>query len=104
MKQFLVIFFLTIGSLVHAASIVPKPPSVNASAWILKDFDSGRVLAEYASEARLEPASLTKMMTAYVVFGELSEGSIGLDDEVLVSKKAWQMPGSRMFIEVGKNV
>ena len=104
MKQFLVIFFLTIGSLVHAASIVPKPPSVNASAWILKDFDSGRVLAEYDSEVRLEPASLTKMMTAYVVFGELSEGSIGLEDEVVVSKKAWQMPGSRMFIEVGKKV
>jgi len=68
------------------------------------DFHSGKVLAQNNADKRLEPASLTKIMTAYTVFKELEEGNISLTDQVRVSKKAWKTPGSRMFIEVGKQV
>ena len=87
-----------------SASLVPKAPDINARAWILQDFDSGLVLAEHNVDARLEPASLTKMLTVYVVFAELREGNISLDDLVLVSEKAWKTTGSRMFIEVDTQV
>jgi len=87
-----------------AAAPVPAPPELEARAWLLRDFHSGRVIAEHGADERLEPASLTKMLTIYVVFAELKAGKIALDDQVLVSKKAWQMPGSRMFIEVDTRV
>ncbi len=83
---------------------VPRPPAVAARSYILMDFDSGQVLAERDADSRHDPASLTKIMTAYVVFHELAGGNLRLEDEVTVSKKAWRMPGSRMFIEVGKKV
>ena len=67
-------------------------------------MDSDAVLAQKDSEQRLEPASLTKIMTAYAVFREINDGSVKLSDEVLVSEKAWKTPGSRMFIEVNKLV
>ncbi len=87
-----------------AASPVPAPPHVAASGHLLIDFDSGRIISEESADERLEPASLTKIMTAYVVLRELKEGNIKLDEQVLVSKKAWRTPGSRMFIEVNKKV
>ena len=65
---------------------------------------SGRVLAENNADARLEPASLTKIMTAYVVFRELKSGHVKMDDQALITEKAWKTPGSRMFIEVDKRV
>ena len=68
------------------------------------DIDSNALLAADGIEQRLEPASLTKIMTAYIVFRELRDGSIRLTDRVLVSEKAWKTPGSRMFIEVNKRV
>ncbi|WJW75927.1 D-alanyl-D-alanine carboxypeptidase family protein [Thiohalobacter sp. IOR34] len=83
---------------------VPKPPAVGARSYLLQDHMSGRVLAEKAADQRMEPASITKMMSAYVIFKELKSGSIRLEDQVTVSEKAWRMPGSRMFIEVGKKV
>ncbi len=90
--------------MLQAAALVPAPPKIAASGYLLFDMNSGRVLAESHADDRLEPASLTKIMTAYAVFRELREGNISLDDKVLVSEKAWKMPGSRMFIEVGKQV
>src|SRR5690606_32946713 len=72
--------------------------------YLLLDYASGAVLAEHNGAERLPPASLTKLMTAYVVFEALRDGRIALDDEVLVSEKAWRMRGSRMFIEVGSRV
>ena len=88
-----------------AASIsVPAPPSVSATGYLLIDMDSDAVLAQKDAEQRLEPASLTKIMTAYAVFREINDGSVKLSDEVLVSEKAWKTPGSRMFIEVNKRV
>ena len=84
--------------------ITPSAPSIAAKSYILLDFNSGKVLAEKNSEIKLAPASLTKIMTVYVVFKELANGHLTLDEKVTVSKKAWQTPGSRMFIEVNKQV
>ncbi len=84
--------------------VVPSPPPIAAKAYILMDYDSGAILASKNPDKKVEPASLTKMMTAYIVYNELKQGNIHLDDEVTISKKAWQMPGSKMFIEVGKKV
>jgi serine-type D-Ala-D-Ala carboxypeptidase (penicillin-binding protein 5/6) len=84
--------------------LIPAPPSVAGSSYLLMDFNSGRVLVENNADQKLPPASLTKIMTVYVVFRELSIGHLSLDETVTVSKKAWQTPGSRMFIEVNKQV
>jgi D-alanyl-D-alanine carboxypeptidase (penicillin-binding protein 5/6) len=85
-------------------TVIPAPPAVNAKAHILMDAWSGQVLAENNADERLEPASLTKLMTAYTVFRELKAGNIALTDRVRVSKKAWRTGGSRMFIEVNSEV
>jgi D-alanyl-D-alanine carboxypeptidase (penicillin-binding protein 5/6) len=103
LKTLLLLVLLSNTLLIHAAP-VPISPRIAASGHLLTDFHSGAVLAENNAKKRLEPASLTKIMTAYTVFKELEEGNIALNDKVLVSKKAWKTPGSRMFIEVGKQV
>ncbi|MFP4062815.1 MAG: D-alanyl-D-alanine carboxypeptidase family protein [Halochromatium sp.] len=82
----------------------PSPPTLGAEGYLLIDHDSGAVLAAANADARLEPASLTKIMTAYVVFNELAAGNIALDDRVLISEKAWRTGGSKMFIEVGSQI
>lgn len=84
--------------------LIPAPPEVGAKAYIVEDFNSGRVLAESNADQRLEPASLTKIMTAYVVFRELAAGHLKLDDMVMVSEKAWRTEGSRMFAQVGAQI
>lgn len=83
---------------------VPKAPDVGADAYLLIDYHSGQVLTEKNAHNPVEPASITKMMAVYVVFKELEKGALSLDDQVTVSEKAWRMPGSRMFIEVGTRV
>ncbi|WP_104201846.1 D-alanyl-D-alanine carboxypeptidase family protein [Billgrantia saliphila] len=85
-------------------AIVPSPPQIAAKSWILMDANSGRVLTEHNADERLPPASLTKLMTAYLVERELDRGNISLDDMVPVSENAWRTGGSKMFIEVGKQV
>ena len=87
-----------------AQSPVPAAPSIGASSYILLDFHSETVIAGDRPDERVEPASITKLMTSYVAFSEIARGNLALDDEVLVSEKAWRTPGSRMFIEVGKRV
>lgn len=84
--------------------VVPSPPKTAAEAYILMDFDSGEIIASDNPNMRVEPASLTKIMTGYVVINELNNGNISMDDMVTISSKAWKMPGSKMFIEVGKKV
>ena len=84
--------------------LIPPAPSVAASSFILIDFNSGKILAEKNADKRLAPASLTKIMTVYVIFRELSNGHLTLDEKVTISKKAWQTGGSRMFVEVNKQV
>ncbi|MFM8332096.1 MAG: D-alanyl-D-alanine carboxypeptidase family protein [Candidatus Methylumidiphilus sp.] len=85
-------------------ALIPAAPEVGAKAYILADHFSGRVLAESNADQRLEPASLTKIMTAYVVFRELAKGSLKLDTMVTVSEKAWRTEGSRMFAQVGAQI
>ena len=82
----------------------PTPPSLTARGYLLVDQKSGRVLASKAEHEHMQPASITKLMTAYAVFGALRAGQIELSEQVLVSEKAWRTPGSRMFIEVGMRV
>jgi D-alanyl-D-alanine carboxypeptidase (penicillin-binding protein 5/6) len=82
----------------------PSAPNLNAKAYILIDVDSGKILAEKNSEERLPPASLTKMMTLYVISNALNQGQIHLNDSVRVSRDAWKIGGSRMFIKEGQQV
>ena len=83
---------------------IPTAPTVDARAYIVVDYRTGKVLASQEAVARLEPASLTKLMTAYIVFQELAAGKLKLDEPVVVSEHAWRSEGSRTFIELGKPV
>lgn len=85
-------------------TMIPAPPQIAAKSWFLMDADSGRVLVEHNADERLPPASLTKLMTAYLVERELDRGNIGMDDMVRVSENAWRTGGSKMFIEVDTEV
>ncbi len=87
-----------------AAKPIPDPPALNASSYFLVDFESGRVLAEKNPDNHIEPASITKLMTAYLVDKAIADGDISLDEMVTISEKAWRMKGSKMFVEVGKKV
>jgi serine-type D-Ala-D-Ala carboxypeptidase (penicillin-binding protein 5/6) len=82
----------------------PSAPNVNAKSFILIDVNSGKILAEKNSTQRLQPASLTKIMTMYIISDALKRGQIKLTDKVSISKKAWQTGGSRMFVQVGDEV
>ena len=83
---------------------IPDPPALSATSYFLVDFDSGRVLAEKNPDDHVEPASITKLMTAYLVDKAIAAGDITLDEMVTISEKAWRMKGSKMFVEVGKQV
>jgi D-alanyl-D-alanine carboxypeptidase (penicillin-binding protein 5/6) len=99
------ILLLFVASALRAEPLpVPKAPSIGAKAFILQDFDSGRIIAEQDADKPVEPASITKLMTAYAIFKEMRAGKITLSDMVTISEKAWRTPGSRMFVEVGKQV
>jgi D-alanyl-D-alanine carboxypeptidase (penicillin-binding protein 5/6) len=82
----------------------PSVPTIDAAAYILQDYHTGKVLAENNADAKLAPASLTKIMTVYVVFTELSNGHLHLEDMVTISEKAWKTSGSRMFVELGNQI
>ncbi|AWL11445.1 Serine-type D-Ala-D-Ala carboxypeptidase [Saliniradius amylolyticus] len=103
--------FLLIASLftfvARAAVVIPDPPQVAAEGFVLADHNTGKVIAERNGDMRLAPASLTKMMTAYVIGQELKSGAIALDDKVTISENAWAKnfpESSKMFIEVGKEI
>jgi D-alanyl-D-alanine carboxypeptidase (penicillin-binding protein 5/6) len=98
------LFAMLFTSPLRAEVPMPAPPTLDATGYLLSDFYSGRILASLNPDQRLKPASLTKIMTAYVIFKELKEGNIKLEDEVTVSENAWRTSGSRMFIEVGKKI
>ena len=87
----------------HAAPL-PAPPQLSATSYLLIDHVSGETLAAKDPDKRVEPASLTKIMTAYLVAAELARGSVTLDEPVIISEAAQAMPGSRMFVEAGKTV
>ena len=96
--------FVLISTLNAAPMPIPKAPIINAKSYILLDHNTGNVIAEKNADERNDPASITKLMTAYVVYKALAEGALQLTDEILISEKAWRAIGSRMFVEVGKRV
>lgn len=83
---------------------IPAAPNLNAKAFILIDVDSGKVIAEKNSQKKLAPASLTKLMTLYVISNALHQGQLQLKDKIRISKKAWKTGGSRMFVKEGQQV
>jgi D-alanyl-D-alanine carboxypeptidase (penicillin-binding protein 5/6) len=97
---FLILFF----PLFAYAQQLPTPPALAAKTWLLVELPSGQELAAQAADERFEPASLTKLMTAYLVFEAVRQGTIKLDQTVLVSEKAWRTQGSKMFIKVNTQV
>ena len=101
--RFLLTALLFAVSLTVSAQTAPQL-SLAANAWLLIDHQTGQVLTAHNPDERIEPASLTKLMTAYVTFSALRAGTITLDQEVAVSETAWRMTGSRMFIEPGRPV
>lgn len=104
LNLFSLCLFLFSQSILASPSLVPSPPQVAATSYLLMDYHSGRILTAHEIDTRIEPASLTKLMTAYVVLSELKNDSIKLDDQVLISERAWRMKGSRMFIKVKSRV
>ena len=95
----LALFFIS-----NAQAVVPEAPEINASGYLLIEMHSGKVLVEKNADQRLEPASLTKIMTAHVVFEEIAKGKLKLSDMVHISEKAWKTEGSRMFVKVNSDV
>ncbi len=87
-----------------AIFITPKAPSINAGAYVILDHNSGAVIASSNADKKRAPASLTKLMTAYVVFQLIKDGRTSLEDDVRISEKAWKTGGSKSFIEVGKTI
>jgi serine-type D-Ala-D-Ala carboxypeptidase (penicillin-binding protein 5/6) len=106
MNKMYIALTLLLSSMISVAQAapVPSPPKLAAKSFLLIDFNSGRILAEKNIDKKVEPASITKLMTAYVVYKEIESARLSLDEEVTISKKAWKMKGSKMFIEVGKKV
>jgi len=86
------------------SSPIPPAPNLNVKSYVLLDFDSNMILASSNGDLTLPPASITKMMTAYLAFTELKEKNISMNEDILVSEKAWKTGGSKMFIEVGKKI
>jgi serine-type D-Ala-D-Ala carboxypeptidase (penicillin-binding protein 5/6) len=104
MKRLFLAALLGLVTLQSWAQVQPPAPSVEARAWLLFDVNSGQVLASRNASDRFEPASLTKLMTAYLVFGALKQKSLKPEQVVPVSTRAWKAEGSRMFIEPNKPV
>ena len=95
---------LLITNFIYAQSFVPDAPELDLKSYILIEPNTNTVIAEFNSDSEIEPASMTKIMTSYVVADQIANDLIFLDDQVLISEKAWRMEGSKMFIEAGKKV
>ena len=95
---------LSTSIFIQAQSFVPDSPELDLKSYILIEPNTNTVIAEFNSDLEIEPASMTKIMTSYVVADQIANGLISLDDEVLISEKAWRMQGSKTFIEAGKKV
>jgi D-alanyl-D-alanine carboxypeptidase (penicillin-binding protein 5/6) len=102
MKAIALLLVSILPALAQAAA--PQPPPITGRSWVLGDLSSGQVLVAVKPDERIEPASLTKLMTAYVVFQALRERKLSLDQQPSVSERAWRAPGSRMFLQPRKPV
>ncbi|MGE5624229.1 MAG: D-alanyl-D-alanine carboxypeptidase family protein [Bacillota bacterium] len=100
----LIAFFLLVAAGSVSAMPIPAPPQLAAKSYLLMEARSGQVIAAVNADERREPASLTKLMSAYVVFHALKDGVVHLDDLAPVSERAWRMGGSRMFAKLGTKV
>jgi D-alanyl-D-alanine carboxypeptidase (penicillin-binding protein 5/6) len=98
------LILVVMATSVHAKVLMPAPPQLSASAWILLDANTGKVLVEHNADEQLPPASLTKMMTSYIVASELHSGKVDEQDQVPISVAAWKMGGSKMFVREGTSV
>ena len=103
-KIFYIFFFVPFCIDGLAQSMVPKAPKLNLDSYILLEASTNTVIAEFNSDNQISPASMTKVMTGYVIADQIASGAISLDDKVLISEKAWKTGGSKMFIEAGKRV
>ena len=108
LKKIATPFYLLVMALfamqLQAATLIPAAPQINARSYLVMDADTGQILAAKDEDKRYPPASLTKMMTAYILEYELNKGNVSQDDLVLISEKAWRTQGSRMFIREGTQV
>ena len=104
MKKIFTLLLFTSCLELYAQSFVAPAPKLDLKAYILIEPQTGTVIAEYNSDLHVEPASMTKIMTGYVVADQIGNDLISLNDSVLISEKAWRMGGSKMFIEAGKRV
>ena len=100
----LVLMLALTGKAMSQSVLIPSPPQIAGSSYVLMDPKSGRIIMEENSHERLPPASLTKMMTAYIVERELDEGRIAMSDMVPISVNAWKTEGSRTFVREGTQV
>lgn len=105
--RFLFLFLLftfTKANAEETENLTPSAPTIAASSYILQDYNTGKVLAESNADAKLAPASLTKILSVYVVFKEIKNGHLHLEDKVTISQNAWKTSGSRMFVTVNDQV
>ena len=102
--KIIILLTLLSSNLLLSQSFVPNAPELNLKSYVLIEPNTNTVIAESNSDGLVEPASMTKVMTAYVVADQIKNDLISIDDKVLISEKAWKMGGSKMFIEVGKRV
>lgn len=103
-SSLLVLLTTLVYSVTLCAAPTPAAPKLAAKGYFLIDYHSQQILAEKNADEQLDPASLTKLMTAYLVFKELKASNLKMEDKVTISKKAWRTTGSRMFVEVNKQV
>ena len=89
---------------VLSQSMVPRAPKLNLDSYMLLEASTNTVIAEFNADNQISPASMTKVMTGYVIADQIASGAISLDDKVLISEKAWKTGGSKMFIEAGKRI
>lgn len=103
-SAWMLLMLVAVVASAQAKVLIPAPPQLAASAWILLDANTGKVLVEHNSDEQLPPASLTKMMTSYIVASELQNGKVSEQDQVPISVAAWKMGGSKMFVREGTSV
>tara|TARA_B110000003_G_scaffold261907_1_gene284059 strand:+ start:444 stop:1601 length:1158 start_codon:yes stop_codon:yes gene_type:complete len=103
MKKLLLLPLL-ITNISFSQSFVPDAPELNLKSYILIEPNTNTIIAEFNSDSEIQPASMTKIMTSYVVADQIANNLISHEDQVLISEKAWKMEGSKMFIEAGKKV
>ena len=104
LQRLVLITSLLMAPAVWSAPIIPPPPQLAAKSYVLMDAASGNILVNHEGDMRLPPASLTKLMTAYIATLEIDRGQLHENDMVTISEKAWRMGGSKMFVKVGNQV